>query len=139
MDYERASSEAELFRLPTADAVAVIGPMAQVAATVERHQTRADGTTRPVFVHDGTAGGVEPGAITFEVLDEVLNDFVTVEEDDIRAAFLDLIEVEHLLVEGSAAMAYAAARAHAQRAEGATAVILCGGNVGTEKLRKILD
>ncbi len=87
---------------------------------------------------DGTAGGVEPDAITFGLLAELLDDFVTVEEDDIRAAFLELIEVEHLLVEGSAAMAYAAAKAHASPTTGTTAVILCGGNVGVEKLRVIL-
>ena len=46
--------------------------------------------------------------------------------------------MEHLLVEGSAAMAYAAAGAHARTSEGTTAVILCGGNVGVEKLRDIL-
>jgi len=88
---------------------------------------------------DGTAGGVEPGAITFDILAGVLDDFVTVEEDEIRQAFLDLIEVEHMLVEGSAAMAYAAARAHAGAVEGTTTVILCGGNVGTDKLKEILD
>ncbi len=87
---------------------------------------------------DGTAGGVEPGAITLDILHRLLDDFVTVEEDDIRRAFLELIEVEHLLVEGSAAMAYAAARASARTTEGTTAVILCGGNVGVEKLRVIL-
>ena len=88
---------------------------------------------------DGTAGGVEPDAMTFHILDELLDDFVTVDEDDIRAAFLELIEVEHLLVEGSAAMAYAAAKGHARAVAGTTAVILCGGNVGVEKLRDILD
>ena len=87
---------------------------------------------------DGTAGGVEPDAITFDILDALLDDFVTVEEDAIREAFLELIEVEHLLVEGSAAMAYAAASANARATEGTTAVILCGGNVGVEKLRGIL-
>ena len=87
---------------------------------------------------DGTAGGVEPDAITFDILDALLDDFVTVEEDAIREAFLELIEVEHLLVEGSAAMAYAAASANARAIEGTTAVILCGGNVGVEKLRGIL-
>ena len=88
---------------------------------------------------DGTAGGVEPGAITFDILDALLDDFVTVGEDDIRQAFLDLIEVEHLLVEGSAAMAYAAARAYPGVVAGVSAVILCGGNVGVSKLRGILD
>ena len=87
---------------------------------------------------DGTAGGVEAGAITFDILARLLDDFVTVDEDAIRRAFLDLIEVEHLLVEGSAAMAYAACRQHAGAAEGATAVILCGGNVGADKLRQVL-
>lgn len=87
---------------------------------------------------DGTAGGVEPEAITLGLLDDLLDDFVTVEEDAIRAAFLDLIEVEHQLVEGSAAMAYAAARANARATEGTTVVILCGGNVGVERLRAIL-
>jgi threonine dehydratase len=87
---------------------------------------------------DGTAGGVEPGAITFDILARLLDDFVTVEEDAIRGAFLDLIEVEHVLVEGSAAMAYAACRRHARAAEGSTAVILCGGNVGADKLRQVL-
>ena len=87
---------------------------------------------------DGTAGGVERDAITFDILSRLLDDFVTVDEPQIRRAFLDLIELEHLLVEGSAAMAYAAARVHADPAEGATAVILCGGNVGVDRLRGIL-
>ncbi len=87
---------------------------------------------------DGTAGGVEADAITFDILADLLDDFVTVEESDIRAAFLELIEVEHLLVEGSAAMAYAAARVHADSATGTMAVILCGGNVGVDRLREII-
>jgi threonine dehydratase len=87
---------------------------------------------------DGTAGGVEPGAITFDLLDALLDDFVTVEEADIREAFLDLIETEHLLVEGSAAMAYAAARATPLPDVGTSAVVLCGGNVGLDRLRSIL-
>jgi len=87
---------------------------------------------------DGTAGGVEQGAVTFDILAQTLDDFVTVEEDVIRAAFIELIEVEHMLVEGSAAMAYAACKSHAGAVDGTTAVILCGGNVGVDKLGAIL-
>lgn len=87
---------------------------------------------------DGTAGGVEADAITFDVLATYLDDFVTVPEEDIRQAFIDLIELERQLVEGSAAMAYAAARNHATAGEGTTAVIMCGGNVGVERLRSML-
>ena len=90
--------------------------------------------------HSATAppAAWSPDAITFDLLAELLDDFVTVDEADIRRAFLDLIEIEHLLVEGSAAMAYAAARDHARPGEGTIAVILCGGNVGVEKLTDIL-
>jgi threonine dehydratase len=89
---------------------------------------------------DGTAGGVEPGAITFELLRELSDDWVIVSETEIRAAFLDLIEIEHQLVEGSAAMAYAACRKHLPpRSDGRTAVVLCGGNVGVDTLRVVLE
>ena len=120
--------------------VRIIG-CSPVNSAVMYHSLKAgeilDMPSKPTL-SDGTAGGVEPGAITLDILDGLLDDFVTVEEDDIRTAFLELIEVEHLLVEGSAAMAYAAARANASTTEGTTAVILCGGNVGVDKLHAIL-
>lgn len=112
------------------------------ASAVMYHSLRAreilDLSSEPTL-SDGTAGGVEPGSITFDVLDHYLDDFVLVEEDEIQRAFLDLIEIEHLLVEGSAAMTYAAARQHAGPGESSAVVILCGGNVGAERLRSLLD
>jgi len=124
-----------------APAVQVVG-CSPAASAVMYHSLRAgrvlDLPSEPTL-SDGTAGGVEPDTITFDLLAATLDDFVTVEEDDIRGAFLDLIELEGLLVEGSAAMAYAAARAYPKRSAGTTAVVLCGGNVGVERLRAILD
>jgi threonine dehydratase len=111
------------------------------ASAVMYHSLRAghilDMPSAPTL-SDGTAGGVEPDAITFDLLAGLLDEFVVVDEDDIRRAFTDLVETEHLLVEGSAAMAYAAARHHAGAGPGTTAVILCGGNVGVDRLRSIL-
>lgn len=111
------------------------------ASAVMYHSLRAgsvlDLPSAPTL-SDGTAGGVEPDAITFDLLARLLDDFVIVSEEDIRAAFLDLIEVEHQLVEGSAAMAYAACRRHASPVIGRTVVVLCGGNVGVSTLRDIL-
>ncbi len=111
------------------------------ASAVMYHSLRAgrilDLPSEPTL-SDGTAGGVEVEAITFDILAGLLDDFVTVEEGDIRRAFLDLIEIEHQLVEGSAAMAYAAARSAATAVDGTTAVILCGGNVGLGKLRRVI-
>ncbi len=131
----------------TAGIIKALSPATRVigcspaASAVMYHSLKAghvlDMPSEPTL-SDGTAGGVEVDAITFDILGALLDDFVTVGEDAIRRAFLDLIEVEHLLVEGSAAMAYAAARAHAGSVEGTTAVILCGGNVGVDKLRAIV-
>jgi threonine dehydratase len=111
------------------------------ASAVMYHSLRAgkilDLPSEPTL-SDGTAGGVESGSITFGLLATSLDDFVTVSEEEIHAAFIDLIEVEHQLVEGSAAMAYAAARRHATAGQGTVAVVLCGGNVGVDRLRSIV-
>ncbi len=89
---------------------------------------------------DGTAGGVELDSITFPIVRDTVAEFVKVDEDAIRAAFADVIEHEKMLVEGAAAMAYGACRQHAtEPVEGTTAIVLCGANVGVERLRAILD
>jgi threonine dehydratase len=80
---------------------------------------------------DGTAGGVEAGAITFDWCRALGDAYVTVTEDDIRQAMRSVQETHHLAVEGAAGVALAAflRQAHAWR-DKTVAVILCGGNVG---------
>jgi threonine dehydratase len=46
-----------------------------------------------------------------------------------------VIDTEHQLIEGSAAMAFAAARAHRTELEGQrVAVVSCGGNISAKTL-----
>jgi len=88
---------------------------------------------------DGTAGGVERDAITFELCQEVVDDSLTVSEDEIRVAMRLIIGRHHTLIEGSAAVAVAGFLQTADRWTGQdVAIILCGANVDTRVLKKVL-
>ncbi|MFG1818177.1 threonine/serine dehydratase [Kribbella sp. NPDC049174] len=84
---------------------------------------------------DGTAGSVEPGSITFDLCRELVDDWVLVSEDAISSALRTVIDTEHQLIEGSAAMAFAAARARRTELEGRrVAIVSCGGNISSSTL-----
>lgn len=83
---------------------------------------------------DGTAGGVEPGAITLPLCQALLTDTVLVSEDEIRAAMRDIASNERWIIEGAAAVAVAGMQKLAERYQGKrVAVILCGRNIVLEK------
>jgi threonine dehydratase len=84
---------------------------------------------------DGTAGSVEAGSITFDLCRELVDDWVLVSEDAISAALRMVIDTEHQLVEGSAAMAFAAVRDRRTELAGRrVAVVSCGGNISSRTL-----
>ncbi|HSA57780.1 MAG TPA: threonine/serine dehydratase [Gemmatimonadaceae bacterium] len=88
---------------------------------------------------DGTAGGIEPDAMTFELCRAVVDQWVEVPEDEIAREMKYALEVEHLLIEGAAAVAIAGLRRCAASLRGArVAVVICGGNVSAERLGKVL-
>jgi len=87
----------------------------------------------------GTAGGIEPGAITFDLCREIVDDSLTVSEDEIRVAMRLIIGRHHTLIEGSAAVAVASFLQTADRWAGKEVVIvLCGANVELGILKKVL-
>lgn len=76
-----------------------------------------------------TAGGVEPGAITFDLCRRVIGRSVTVGEDEILAAARRVLHAEEILVEGAAGVAVAAFLKTAADYAGQTvAIVICGGN-----------
>jgi threonine dehydratase len=86
---------------------------------------------------DGTAGGVEPGAITFELCRSLVDECVTVSEDEIADSMRSFIESHHILIEGSAAVALAALKRSSNGYRN-NVVVLCGGNVSLKTLKSIL-
>lgn len=88
---------------------------------------------------DGTAGGVEAGSITFPLVREAVDEFVTVSEAEIASAMRAIMEAQHLLIEGAAGVAVAAFEQQKARWKGAHVVIvLCGANISLAALKGIL-
>jgi len=88
---------------------------------------------------DGTAGGVEPGAITFDLCREIIDDSVVVGEAAIRDALRLVIGRHHTLIEGAAAVAVAGFLAEKDRYRGQKIVIvLCGANIDSRTLKSVL-
>jgi threonine dehydratase len=88
---------------------------------------------------DGTAGGIEPGAVTFELCRALVDQYVLVSEAEIGAAVRLAIETHHQLIEGAAGVAVAAFLKTAEQWHGKrVAIVLCGANISLEALRAVL-
>lgn len=88
---------------------------------------------------DGTAGGVEPGAITFDLCRRLVTRSLTVSEEEIRAAMRLVVERHHTLIEGAAAVAVAGYLKDKDRLRGRRAmIVLCGANISLERLREAI-
>jgi threonine dehydratase len=88
---------------------------------------------------DGTAGGIEPGSITFPLCAELVDEWVLVSEEQIGEALRLAIDTEHQLIEGAAAVALAAGMQSGKAVPDQTiAVVSCGANISTSTLRTAL-
>ena len=88
---------------------------------------------------ESTCGNLEPGSVTLEICRQAIDRFVLVTEAEIAAAMRLLMETEHWIVEGAAAVALAALRQEAHRYAGKkAAVILCGRNVSPEVWNRVI-
>ena len=88
---------------------------------------------------DGSAGGVEEGSITFNMCKELIDDFCLVSEEEIALQIKNTLNIDKMIIEGSAAVAIASAikmKSHIENKN--VAIIICGGNIGSDTLNKIL-
>ena len=87
---------------------------------------------------ESTAGGVEPGAITFDLCQQVVDRTILVSEAEILRAMRQLRDHEGWVVEGAAGVAFAAYLKHAKEFTDRTvAIILCGGNLSPGVLQQL--
>jgi threonine dehydratase len=83
---------------------------------------------------DGLTGNLEPGTVTFPLVQKVVDDVVTVSEDDLARAMKGLATEERLIVEGAGVAATAAIMAGKASAPGQRVVaMVTGGNVDLPK------
>ncbi len=83
---------------------------------------------------DATAGNVEHGSITFEICKKIIDDFILVEESEIKAAMQLIAAKKRLIIEGAAAVAVAGLIQQSKKYKDQNnIVVLCGRNIVLEK------
>jgi len=90
-------------------------------------------------IADGLAGNIEPGAITFPIIRELVDEIVLVSEEEIGRAVVALLEKDHLVVEGAGAAAVAALISGKVKTSGATVgAVVSGGNISLPLLKTLI-
>ncbi|TAK73111.1 MAG: threonine/serine dehydratase [Gammaproteobacteria bacterium] len=93
--------------------------------------------TKPTL-SDGTAGGIAKDAITFELCQQFVDDYILVSENEIKNGIITSLKHQHLLIEGAAGVALAALLKKAQEFQGKNVVIvLSGANISLETLKTV--
>jgi len=101
------------------------------------------GSTKPMPIAptlaDGVAGNVERESITWRMCRQLVDEMVLADEEQIADAMRWAVEVHHLAIEGSAALAIAALRHRLAELEGRrVAAVLTGRNVDAAVLARVL-
>jgi threonine dehydratase len=102
------------------------------------------GSTKPVPIAptlaDGVSGNIERTSITWKMCRQLVDEVVVVDEEQIADAMAWALQVHHLAVEGSAALAIAALRGRLGGLAGRNVTaVLTGRNVDIATLRAVLD
>ena len=121
--------------------IAVYGCQPKASAVMARSVEAGEILDIPsaATISDGTAGGIEAGAITFPLNQSVVDEFVIVDEQQIAAAMRLYIGNEHHAIEGAAGVAVAGLLAKKEELTGQNVVvIICGGNIAEEKLNAVM-
>lgn len=88
---------------------------------------------------DGTAGGIEPGAVTFDICRDMVDEFVLVDEEEIKRALLLILDKHQVLIEGAAALSVAAWLKIAPEYKNKNVVlVLSGKRIGLTALKSLI-
>jgi len=119
--------------------VRIVGVQAQNSAaypsSLEAGHPMVVATTPTIA--DGIAVA-RPGDVPFEIIRELVDEVVTVSDDDIARALLVLLERAKQVVEPAGAAGVAAILAGKVQASGPTAVVLSGGNIDPLLLQRVV-
>ncbi|MDH2445385.1 threonine ammonia-lyase [Amnibacterium sp. CER49] len=89
-------------------------------------------------IADGIAVAT-PGRLTLGVISELVDEVVTVTDDETASALLVLLERAKLVVEPAGAVGVAALLAHRFEAVGPTVVLLSGGNIDPLMMERVIS
>jgi threonine dehydratase len=89
-------------------------------------------------IADGLAGNIEPGSITFPVVQQFVDEVITVGEDEIKTALTRFAHDDHVMIEGAAAVSLAALAS--KRIEGEKIVaVVSGRNISLDRFTAIVS
>lgn len=80
-----------------------------------------------------------PGQLTYKICREVLDDVVTVDDDEIASAMLYMLEKAKIVSEGAGAASTAAVLYGRVPCKGKTLAIISGGNIDATMISRIID
>jgi len=88
---------------------------------------------------DGTAGGIEEGAITFDLCQKYVDHYELVSERQIKESMRTFLDVHRMLIEGAAGVALAGFLARKELYAGKEiAIVVCGGNISRKTLSAVI-
>jgi len=120
--------------------IRVIGVQAENSAGYPRSFVAGEPVEVPVMstIADGIAVS-KPGVLNFEIVREMVDEIVTVSDDDTVRALLVLLERAKLVVEPAGAVGVAAILTGAVRMAGTTVVVLSGGNIDPLMMERVIS
>ncbi len=88
---------------------------------------------------DGSAGGIEEGAITFPICQEVVDDYLLATEAEIADGIRFVAHKHHKIIEGAAGVTIGVLKKNKDRFKGKTMVlVMCGGNIDVQKFKELI-
>jgi len=93
--------------------------------------------TEDPTIADGLAGNIEPGSITFPIVQEFVDEMILVSEDAIKGAIARVAREDHLMIEGAAAVSIAALE-DSRLAAGRIAPIISGRNISLDVFAELI-
>jgi threonine dehydratase len=118
--------------------IRVIGVEAALYPSVQRLMAGLPAVAGGPTIADGIAVK-QPGKLTLPIIERHVDDIVLVEEADLEAAILQLLEIEKTVVEGAGAASLAAVGKLRERLRGQTVgIVLCGGNIDPRLLSAVI-
>ena len=122
--------------------VKVIG--VQTANIPSMYESKKNGCVTTAFNDVSIADGISvktPGNLTFEIVNELVDEIIVVTEDEIKEAMVFLMENQKLVAEGSGAVTTAGllSKKYMPKADENVVCIISGGNVDMKKVNEILN
>lgn len=120
--------------------VRVIGVESAAAPSMQVALQKGEIVTIPIraSLADGIAVKTA-GSCTFPVIKDLVDEVVTVEEEEIAQAIVALLERNKLMVEGAGAVGLAALLNRKVRVSGKTVALLSGGNIDVKTIAVVVE